>query len=145
MSGWARYLALTAKAKTGVSPGIHIGAALAAAFLVATLVFVSLALFVLLAEYVGPLRSALIMSGGFLVLAIIAAVATVSARRRAMARAQQALAAQAASLETLTLGLKVGQILGWRRLAPIAAVALIAASLAREWGRRGKPDETADD
>ena len=52
---------------------------------------------------------------------------------------------EARQLGSLTLGLKVGQILGWRRLAPIAAVALIAASLAREWGRRGKPAETEDD
>ena len=149
MSGWARYLALTAKAKTGVSPGILIGVILAAALLVGALVFFIVALFFLLEDYFGPLQSALLMSGAFLVLAIIAAVATITARRRAMVRAQQALAARAktAMLDSsvLTLGLEIGRTIGWRRLVPIAAVAILAAAFAKDWAGRGKTEETEDD
>jgi hypothetical protein len=145
MSGLARYLVLTAKAKTGFSPGILIGVIVAAAFAVAALVFFCVAMFVLLEDYFGPLEAALLMSGAFLVFAIIAGVATVSARRRAMERAQQALAARGTSAlfdsSVLTLGLQIGRTIGWRRLLPIAAVGVIAAVLAREWAARGKTED----
>jgi len=145
MSGWARYLVLTAKAKTGFGPGIVIGGILAAALSVGALVFFTVALFFLLENSFGPVQSALLMSGGFLVLAIVAGVATVIARRRAMNRAQAALAARAKTAmfdsSMLTLGLEIGRTIGWRRFVPIAAVALIAAALAKEWAGRGKTED----
>jgi type VI protein secretion system component VasK len=147
MSGWVRYLALTAKAKTGFGPGILIGIILAVVLSVATLIFFSVAMFFLLGAYFRPLHSALIMSGVFFVLAIIAAVVTISARRRAMERARLALAERAKSTmfdaSMLPLGLEIGRMIGWRRLLPVAAVALIAAVLAKEWGRGGKTDDEA--
>ena len=144
MSGWVRYLALTAKAKTGFGAGILIGIIIAAAFSVATLVFSSVAMFFLLEDYFGQLQSALLMSGVFFVLSIIAVGVTISARRRAMERARQALAARGTSTlfdtSMLPLGLEIGRMIGWRRLLPIAAVALIAAALAKEWAGRGKTE-----
>jgi len=145
MSGWVRYLALTAKSKTGFGPGILIGIILAAALAVAALVFFSVAMFILLEDHFGPLQGALIMSGAFFVLAISAAALTISARRRAMERARQALAARGASAlfdtSMLPLGLEIGRMIGWRRLLPVAAVALIAAALAKEWAGRAKTED----
>ena len=145
MSGWVRYLALTAKSKTGFGRGILVGIVIAAVLSVATLVFFSVAMFFLLADYVGPLRSALIMSGVFFMLAIIAAWVTISARRRAMERARQALAARGTSAlfdsSMLTLGLEVGRTIGWKRLVPVAAVAILAVTLAKEWTGRGKTED----
>jgi ascorbate-specific PTS system EIIC-type component UlaA len=145
MSGWVRYLALTAKSKIGFGRGILVGIVIAAVLSVATLVFFSVAMFFLLADYVGPLRSALIMSGVFFVLAIIAAWVTISARRRAMERARQALTARGTSAlfdsSMLTLGLEVGRTIGWKRLVPVAAVAILAVTLAKEWAGRGKTED----
>jgi type VI protein secretion system component VasK len=152
MSGWVRYLALTAKSKTGFGPGILIGIILAAALSVAALVFFCVAMFVLLEDHFGPLQGALIMSGVFFLLAVIAAITTIIARRRAMEHARQALAARGTSAlfdtSMLPLGLQIGRMIGWRRLLPIAAVALIAAMLAKEWAGRGKTEDdgkTADE
>jgi membrane protein implicated in regulation of membrane protease activity len=145
MSGLVRYLTLTAKAKTGFGPGILAGAIIAAALAIVAIVFFIVAMFFLLEAYVGPLQSALFMGGGFLLLAIIAAVVTISARRRAMERAEQALAARAKTTlfdsSVLTLGIQIGRIIGWRRLVPVAAVAVLAAAVAREWSRRNKTED----
>jgi hypothetical protein len=35
----------------------------------------------------------------------------------------------------LSLGLQIGRTIGWQRLVPIAAVAVVAAGIAREWSR----------
>jgi|SoimicMinimDraft_3_1059731.scaffolds.fasta_scaffold93494_1 hypothetical protein len=145
MSGWVRYLTLTAKAKTGIGPGILIGGILAAALAVAALVVLCVALFLFLENHFSPVQSALIMSGAFALLAIVAAVATIIARRNAMEHAQQALDARAKTAmfdsSMLTLGMQIGRTIGWKRLVPVAAVAILAVTLAKEWVGRGKTED----
>jgi hypothetical protein len=43
----------------------------------------------------------------------------------------------------MAMGFQVGQAIGWRRLASLGAVALLAAGLAKEWLGRDSP--SADD
>ena len=85
------------------------------------------------------------MSGAFALLAIVAAVATIIARRNAMEHAQQALDARAKTAmfdsSMLTLGMQIGRTIGWKRLVPVAAVAILAVTLAKEWVGRGKTED----
>jgi hypothetical protein len=41
------------------------------------------------------------------------------------------------------MGYQIGQTIGWRKLISLAAVGLLAAGLAREWG--GRDRSQADD
>jgi divalent metal cation (Fe/Co/Zn/Cd) transporter len=145
MSGLVRYLVLTAKAKTGVSPGIIILLVVGAAMGLAASVLLIVTIFIFLSERFGPLWTSVGMTLTFLLLCIICLVAALKARRNAMERAQQALAARSthAMFDTsvLALGLEVGRTIGWRRLVPIAAVTVIAAGVAREWAKRSAPKD----
>jgi hypothetical protein len=145
MSGVVRYLVLTAKAKTGVSSGILILLVVGGAMGLATIVLLIVTIFVLLSERFGPLWTSAGMTLTFLLLCIICIVAALKARRNAMERAQQALAARSTQAmfdsSVLALGLEVGRTIGWRRLVPIAAITVIAAGVAREWAKRSAPKD----
>ncbi len=43
----------------------------------------------------------------------------------------------------VAIGLQIGQAIGWRRLASLAALAVLAAGLTKEWSGRDK--SSADD
>jgi ABC-type tungstate transport system substrate-binding protein len=148
MSGWVRYLVLTAKAKTGFSPQILILMVVGAAMGVAAFVLLNVTIFFLLSERFGPLWTSAGMTLGYLLLCVICIVAAIKSRRNAMENAQQALAARTthAMFDTsaLSLGLEIGRTIGWRRLVPIAAITLIAAGVAKEWGRRKAPKDPQD-
>jgi hypothetical protein len=68
-------------------------------------------------------------------------------RRRNMERARLELAARSsASLldpKLVQMGWQVGQAIGWRRLASLAAVAVLAAGVAKEWS--GRQTAASDD
>jgi hypothetical protein len=70
-------------------------------------------------------------------------------RQRNIARARQELAASASAganwldPKLIAVGFQVGQAIGWRKLISLAAVALVAAGVAREW--YGKSEAGADD
>jgi hypothetical protein len=147
MGNWGHYLVLQAKSKTGLSPAILILGVLAGVTMVAALVLFCVAAFFLLVPWLGPLWTAVAMVGFFLLLSIIFAVAAIQSRKRAMERAQAALAARSTHAlfdsSTLALGLQLGRTIGWKRLIPLAAVALIAMGVAKEWAARKAPDDDA--
>jgi hypothetical protein len=145
MSGWVRYLGLTAKAKTGYSPALLILLGLAAALGLATAVLLIGTIFIFCSEQFGPLRTGIGMMMTFLVLCLGCVFAAMRARRNTMEDAQAAIAARStrAMFDTsvLSLGLEVGRAIGWRRLVPIVAVTLIAAGVAKEWSPRSAPKD----
>jgi hypothetical protein len=101
-------------------------------------------LFLFLENHFSPVQSALIR-------AVLCPardrcrVATIIARRNAMEHAQQALDARAKTAmfdsSMLTLGMQIGRTIGWKRLVPVAAVAILAVAVAKEWAGRGKTED----
>ncbi len=145
ISGWVRYLRLTAEAKTGFSGQILIWSVVAALCAGFTFFFVVLAAFIWLAQRYSALTAALILAAFFLLVAIGAATACVITRRRNIERAQLALATRSNAPwldpRIVGVGLQIGRSIGWKRIVPLAAVGVLAAGFAKEWFGRDKPAE----
>ena len=144
MSGWLRYLALRAQVRTGVSNPVVICAIIAAMAAMVAIVFFLIAAFIWLADRYDALIAGVVMGCVFLVIALVALIACLLIRRRNMERARLELAARSSNANWLdpklmATAFQVGQAIGWRRLASLAAVAVLAAALAREWTGRDKP------
>jgi hypothetical protein len=153
MSGWLRYFALKAQASTGLSSHIAIWAIIAVVAAVLAVVFLLVAAFVWLADrYGGPLAG-LALGGLFALIALIALATCLMIRRRNMERARLELAARSSASwldpKLVAIGWQIGQAIGWRRLASLAAVAVLAAGVSKEWSGRetpaGKDDGTGAD
>jgi hypothetical protein len=139
------YLQTAVKAKTGVSGAVLVGAILAAVGLVATIVWLSVTLFIWIArKYDDPTLAGLALSGLYLLITIIAAITAVVARRINLRRAERELQSRKAAFAStflsggiaptvLSVGLDVGRSIGWRRLVMMAGVALVTTGLVREW------------
>jgi uncharacterized membrane protein (DUF485 family) len=149
MGGWLRQIALNAQVRAGLSADIAIWGAVAAIAFPLALIFLLLAAFVWLAHRYGTVTAGLILGAAFLVVALMAILASVMARRRNIERARSELemrrSASAGFLDPklMAMGYQMGQAIGWRKLASLAAVALLAAGLAREW--LGHRQRTAED
>jgi len=151
MSGWLRHFVLSAQARTGFGTEIAILAAVSALAALAAAIFLVVAAFVWLANRYDAVIAGLVLSGFFILVALIALVACLIARRRNMERARLELAARRnASANWLdpkfmAMGFQIGQAIGWRRLASLAAVALLTAGLAKEWLGRDNPSAEDDE
>jgi hypothetical protein len=137
MSGWLRYFVLRAQVSTGLSSQIAIWAIVAVVAAIAAVSFLLAAAFVWLAHRYGGVIAGLVLCGVFALIALIAVVACLTIRRHNMQRAQLELAARSSTNwldpKLVGMGWQIGQAIGWRRLASLAAVALLAAGLAKEW------------
>jgi hypothetical protein len=157
MGGWLRQIALNAQVRAGLSAGIAIWAAVATVALAVALIFLLIAAFLWLSNRYDTVIAALVLGTAFLALALMAILGCVMARRRNIEHARHELEMRrhAASMQAtlldpklMAMGLQVGRAIGWRKLAPLAIVALLAAGIAREWigHRQGTvEEETADD
>jgi len=153
MSGWLRYLQLTAKSKTGVSSSVIVWGVLALLFAAVTFGFLVFAAFIYLADRYDPLTAALVLGGFFLLFTIIALICCLLCQRRTVERAKLALAERSQSPwldpKMLGIGLQVGRAVGWRKLVPLAAAAILAVGLTREWfgngGARADDGESGDE
>ena len=146
MSGWLRYFALRAQVRAGVSSPVVISAVIAAMAAVVAIIFFLVAAFIWLADRYDALIAGVVMGCIFMGVALIALVASLLIRRRNMERARIELAARSSSAtwldpKLMATGFQIGQTIGWRRLVSLAAVAVLAAGLAREWTGRDKPPE----
>jgi hypothetical protein len=144
MGSWRRYLRLKAEAKTGLSSDLLIWAALAIVFGMVAFGFVLLAAFIWLAELYRPLVAALTLCAFFLLITIIALSYCLHLRRETVKRAELLLAAPTSApwvdprLAGMTL--QVGRSLGWRRMAPLLAVAVLAVGVGMRWIGRSKSE-----
>jgi hypothetical protein len=149
MGDWLRHIALNAKARTGFGPALVVWFLVALVALALALGFFCAAAFVGLASRYDGVTAGLMLGGGFLLVAILAAVAGWVARLRNIERARLELAARSHAgwldPKFLAVGMEIGRSLGWRRLATLAAVGVLAAGLGKEWfgsgaKRSGNPD-----
>ena len=149
MGDWLRHIALNAKARTGFGPALVVWFLVALVSLALALGFFCAAAFVWLASRYDGVTAGLMLGGGFLLVAILAAVAGWVARLRNIERARRELAARSHAgwldPKFLAVGMEIGRTLGWRRLATLAAVGVLAAGLGKEWfgsgaKRSGNPD-----
>jgi uncharacterized membrane protein len=149
MGDWLRHIALNAKARSGFGPQLVVCFLVAAVSLALALGFVCAAAFVWLAGRTDVITASLIMAGGFVLIAVIAAVLGWIARLRNMERARRELAerSQAGWFDPkfLAVGLEIGRTLGWRRVVTLAAVGLLAAGLGKEWFGSGARKPEAPD
>jgi len=151
MRGWLRYFALNAQVRTGVSGPVLVLAIIAAAAAGAAVVFLLVAAFVWLADVYDSLTAGVVLGCAFALIALIALLACLMTRRRNMQRARLELAARSSTSwldpKLMAVGVQIGQAIGWRRLASLAALAVLAGAAAKEWPARAKPAEgdAADD
>ena len=148
MSSWFRHIALMAQAKTGASASFFVVILVAVLAVVAALLSFWLAAYAWLANRFGGVKGGLILGGVCVLIALIAMLVAWAARARNAERAKRELAERRrASLVDpgfIPIALKIGQALGWRRLATLAALGVFAAGIAREWF--GEPrDKSGDD
>jgi Ca2+/Na+ antiporter len=148
MSSWFRQIALMARARTGASAAFFIWLVLAAVALLAAFASFWLAAFVWLDNRFGGVEAGVILGGVCVLIALIAALAALLARRREIARAKRELEERRRGTlmdpALIPIALKIGQALGWRRLATLAAVGLFAMGLGREWFGEAKDKSDRD-
>jgi hypothetical protein len=150
MGGWRRYLELRLKAQTGLSSGVVIWALVALVGGTVTFIFLLVSAFIWLADRYDALIAALVLTGLFLLIAIIAMLVSLRTHRRIIERAELALAAQksAIALDPTLLGLmmQVGRGIGWRKVMALVPVVIIAAGIGMQLlGRQGAKGETSAD
>jgi chromate transport protein ChrA len=109
-----------------------------------TTVFLLIAVFISLANRYDSVIAGLVLAGAFAVIALVAIATCLFARNRNKERAQVALVERSNHATWLdpklaTAAFQIGQTIGWRRLASLSAVALVAAGLAREWSGHNEP------
>jgi len=151
MGGWLRYFTLRAQASTGLSSGIVISAVIAVVAAVIAVIFLLVAAYVWLADLYDGLIAGLIIAGASVLIALIAVIVCLLARRRNMERARLELAARSSGANWLdpklvAMGYQIGQAIGWRRLASLAAVAVLVAAVSKEWiGQKDTETEEEDE
>jgi uncharacterized membrane protein len=147
--GWIDYLKLQVRSRTGFSQGVVVWAVVAIVCAIVTFAFLLAAAYVWLLGLFGALFASLIMAGFFLVVALISLMACMQTNRRNAERAKMALAARSTELwrdpKFLGVGLEIARTIGWRRIVPLAAIGVVAATLAKEWaGRESSGSASAD-
>jgi hypothetical protein len=154
MGGWLRQIALSAQVRAGLSADIAVWALVAAIAFSIALIFLLIAAFVWLSQRYDPMLAGLILGGAFLAVALLAVLACVIARRRNIERARFELEVRKSANpglldpKLMAMGYQIAQTIGWRKVASLGAVALLAALLAREWlghKQASSQDDDADD
>jgi hypothetical protein len=137
MSSWFRQIALMAKVRTGASAAFFVWLVIAALALMAAGVSFLVAAFVWLEHRFGGVKAGLILGGVLVLIAVIAALIAYFLRQQSVARAKRELEERRRTSlmdpGLIPIALQIGQTLGWKRLAALAAVGVFAAGLAREW------------
>jgi hypothetical protein len=145
VGGLRKYLQLQAQARTGVSSGLLVWALLGLVFGTLTAAFVLLIAFIWLAERYEPLTAAAVLAGFFLLVTIVALFCSLRSRRLTIEQAELALAArrQAAWFDPKVVAgaIQASRGIGWRRLVPLLALGILAASLGMERSKQKTDSE----
>lgn len=140
-----RDVILAARAKTGAGATTFGWAAVAVLSAIAATTFAAMAAYSWLAREYDPVTAGLALAGFFAAAAGAAAIVCAVVRRRTAARAKAELAAQKSALlldpRLLAVGFELARALGWRKVAPLALLGLLAAGLGRERNRGSQPAE----
>lgn len=145
MGGLRKYLQLQAQARSGLSSGLLVWALLAVVFGILTISFILLSAFVWLAERYEPLIAAAVLAGFFLLITIIALFCSLRSRRRIIERAELSLTPRKQTAwfdpKLVAGAVQASRGIGWRRLVPLLALGILAASLGVE---RSGPKQDAN-
>ena len=139
MGGWLRQIMLNAQVRAGLSGDIAAWALIAAVAFLIALIFFLIAADVWLAARYGSVVAGLILAGVALAVALIAILALLMARRRNIEHARLELEVRKTASpglldpKLMAVGYQLGEKVGWRRVASVAAVGFLAAAVAREW------------
>lgn len=134
-----REIALSIQAKSGASAAAVVWLAIVALAALTAFAFLCVAGYDWFALQFGSVFAALIMTGIFVAIAVIAMIVSALIRRRVRERAILARAAKAHSppwlLDPRILGVAVeaGRSIGWQRIVPIALLGFMAAQWTREY------------
>jgi hypothetical protein len=137
-----REITLAIQARNGMSVAVIVWLAIMAVALLTAFVFLCVAGYDWLSLQYGSIHAGLIMTGIFVVIAMIAAIVSAMIRRRNRERAILARAAKAQAPpwlfdpRVLGVAMEAGRSLGWERIIPVALIGFMAAQWARE--RRDK-------
>jgi len=135
-------LILFIQAKTGATFSLIVWFGLVALAAPTAFAFLCVALYDWLSLQLGDVYAGLIVAGFFMAVAVIGLLAAMAARRRARSRAilERAARAQAPSRlldpKIIGLALQAGRRIGWRRVLPVALLALVTAQWARAYQSR---------
>jgi hypothetical protein len=148
MSNFLHHFVLRAKAKTGFGPA-PVGWSIAALVsLIFAAAFLSVAAFIALANRFDGVIAGLILGAVLLAIAGISALAAYFTQRRNRERAERELAAQSRAgmfdPAMLNVAMEIGRVVGWRRIATLAAAGVLAAGLGREWAARGAKQKNSE-
>ena len=144
--GLAHDIALSIQAKTGLTGGLFVWYAIAGFAGIMAWLFLCVAAYEWLAVEIGQVFAGLVMTGLFVLIALIGVLVATSIRRHARERAilERAAKARAPSwlLDPKILGtaVQIGRAVGWQRLVPVALLGVMAAQWAREYRNRDQDD-----
>ena len=139
---------LAVQSRSGITASFIVWLVVATVAASAAFVFLSVAAYDWLALQIGGVYAALVMASIFVLIAIIAIIVCLLARRRARERAilERAARAHAPSWlldpKILATAVQIGRSLGWQRAIPLALVGFMVAQWARE--HRAQSDEPAE-
>ena len=137
-------IALMIQARSGVTAGVVVWLVIIGVASVTAFAFLCVAGYQWFAVQVGDVFAGLIMTGIFVVIALIAALISAMARRRARERAILARAARAHApswlLDPRLVGAAVqaGRTFGWQRILPVVLLGFVAAQWARDYRSQGR-------
>jgi hypothetical protein len=150
IKGWMHEITLAFQARSGVTVGLFVGLGVAVLAALTAFAYLTVAGYTWFAIQFGSVFAALLMTGIFLLIAVIAAVSAIASRNSAKQRAVLERAAHAHSgswlLDPKIVGtaVQLGRSLGWQRLLPVALLGFMAAQWAREY-RQEKSEEQKRD
>jgi hypothetical protein len=134
------------QAQTGLSVGFVISLAVAGGAAGLGLCFLCVTGYAWLSIQLGPVFGGLVMTGVFLLIAVIGAAASALSRRQTRQRAVLERAARAQgtraliNAKVLNVAIQAGRALGWQRLIPLALLGLLAA----QWVQEARHGNTGD-
>lgn len=136
--GLAHDIVLKAKARTGASGELVLWLCVGALLSIFAVVFLSIAAYIWLAEYFDEAIAAAAVGSFHILLAGSALYRCIVLRRRTAARALAELKAAEKQAPwwsdpaILAVGYEVAKIVGWRKLTPLVAAGMLAASFGRK-------------
>jgi hypothetical protein len=146
LKGVTREIGLAIQAKTAMNMAAVVWLAVMALAALMAFIFLCVSGYDWLSQRYGNVTAGLTMTGLFVAIAVIAAVASALIRRQVRQRAILARAARAHAPSwlldprVLNAAVQVGRSAGWQRIIPIAVVGFMVAQWAREYRDPGKPD-----
>jgi uncharacterized membrane protein len=150
IKGWVHEITLIVQARTGLTAGLFIALGIALIAAITAFAFLCVAGYDWFAIQFGSVFGALIMTGIFLLIAVIGVVSAVAARNSAKHRAilERATHSRGGSWlldpKMMSAAVSVGRSLGWQRLLPVALLGFMAAQWAREYNRERHERERDD-